>query len=144
MLYESPAETLSEQHRLALTNSVRRAKYGWALVVERNWRKEEQTREVHLSGVALRDLWKLEEGQAVDRVLGYDDGNRWIPGIAGLEPAEARVLRYAVVERWGMEAMRGHLQMTSGAIWKAKSEGRRKLREFFRLPAGPAKEREDG
>lgn len=141
VLYESPAETLSEQHRLALTHSVRRSRYGFALVVERNWRKEEQTREVHLSGVALRDFWRLEEWQAVDRILGHDDGNRWVPGIAGLEPAEARVLRFAVCECWGMQAMKDHLRMTSPAIWKAKSEGKRKLREFFRLPK-QAKERE--
>jgi len=120
---------------------VRRTRYGFALVVQRNWRMEEQTRDVHLNGPALRDLWRLPEGQAVDRLVGYDDGPTWRPGIAGLEPQEARALRFSVVMRWGMGDIRKHTGMSAGAVYKARSEARRKLRAFFGLPER-AKERE--
>lgn len=141
VLYESPAEMLNEQHRLALTSSVRRTRYGFALVVERNWRWEEQTREVHLNGPALRELWKLPEGAAVDRLLGYDDGPTWRPGIAGLEPQEARALRFTVVMHWGMGDIQRHTGLTARSIYNARSEAKAKLRRFFGMPpARPAKE----
>ena len=109
-------------------------------MAQRNWRLEEQTREVHLNGPALRDLWKLPEGAAVDRLLGYDDGPTWRPGIAGLEPQEARALRYSVVMCWTLKDTERQTGMKPGAVYKARSEARRKLRAFFEFDR--AKERE--
>jgi hypothetical protein len=132
---DRPGEELNPRQVDALRDSVAGRRHGFALVVRRNWRAEQQTRNLELRDDRLRDLWKLPDGAAVDRLLGYQDADRWRPGIAPLEPAQAKVLRLSVIDRLPTWVMCRELHMTPGAVKKARSEGRRKLRELLGLPA---------
>lgn len=137
-LYLAPDvdEELSGPQIEAFQSAAVRRRRAFALVVRRNWKLEAATRDLRLPP-QLRELWTLPEGAAVDRLIGYQDGERWIPGIAGLEPQESRALRWRVLELESTEHVCRWLGgVPPSAAYKFVSEARRKLRTLFGLEEG--------
>jgi DNA-directed RNA polymerase specialized sigma24 family protein len=109
---------------------------GFLLVAERNWEKEVRARQVKLP-TELQRLYRLPDGEAVDRLIGYQEKNgTWHPGIASLLPHEAHVLRRRVLERWQNWEVAEELYVKVGSVYVYLHEARSKLKELFGLEHG--------
>jgi len=115
---------------LAYQAERKRKTRSFVMVARRNWRVEVATRNVRLPD-SLRELSTMPDGMAVDRLLGVQDGKRWRPGIAGLEPAEANVIRRKVLDRWPTWEVSQELHITPGSVRVYLFEARRKLRRLL-------------
>lgn len=103
------------------------------LVALRNWELEVVARRVRLPR-EVRGLFTMPEGEAVDRLLGWEDGGgHWRPGLAGLQPAEARVLRLRVIDRRAVAEVAWALGVRERTVVNHMTEARRKLRAWFGL-----------
>jgi hypothetical protein len=129
-VYCDPAaeEELSPAQLEALPK-VRSRRRSFLWLARLNWRPVWAGREVDLPR-ELQQLWAMPEGTAVDRLIGYQDGDRWRPGIAPLEPMEGRALRYRLEYRSTEDACRW-LECKPSAYYKFVSEALRKLRLFM-------------
>lgn len=125
-------EELTPAQLTAFAMAAGRRPYGFGLVVRRNWRDEYQVRGIKLP-YELRYLDKLPPGEAVNRLLGVQQGDRWYPGIAGVEPAEAAVVRRRVIERLSVWQIAKDTHLQPSTVRAYTSEARRKLRELLRL-----------
>lgn len=124
-------EELLPEHVAALDSAGAGRRKGFLLLARRNWELEFQARRVRMPR-QVQGLFQMPEGQAVDRLLGHEDGGgRWHPGLAGLQPREAECIRLRVCERWSIWEIAADLRISRGAVDKALSEGRRKLRCAF-------------
>lgn len=112
-----------------------RSQDGFGLLVWRNFGPEWSGRNLFLPA-ELRDLWRLPKGELVDRLVGYQDGDRWRPGMAGLEPTEGRAFRYRYLQRQSTEDACRWMGVKPGAYYKFASEARRKLRLYLQRIAG--------
>lgn len=115
----------------------------WGLVADRLAGRElDEQRD----GLAAK-VRELAGGRSpADRLLGCwrtprRGAPQWCPGIAGLEPREAEAAQLAM-EGWQPWEMKAHVkpkrdgdQPSLESIYKSLSEGRRKLRELFHMPA---------
>lgn len=128
------AEDFGPEHVAALSHVGAGRRKGFGLLVRRNWQTEWQTRRLRLPRELDRlGLSQLPDGQAVNRLIGYDDGDRWVPGVAGLEPVESRVLRRSVIDRWATWEIASELKLAPSSVRAKRSDARRKLRTFLGL-----------
>lgn len=124
-------EELSEAQIEAFQSAAVRRPRSFAVVVKRNWKLEAATRDLRLPP-ELRELWTLPDGAAVDRLIGYEDGDRWCPGISGLEPTESKALRWRLLEYESTENICRWMKVTPRTVSNYTWEGLRKLRRLFR------------
>lgn len=128
-------DELSDAKVEAFQSAAVRRRRAFALVVRRNWRIERAIRGLDLPP-ELQEWDTLPEGAAVDRLIGYQDGKRFVRGLAGLEPQESMALRYRRLEFVTTDDACRWLRCKPSAYYKFVSEARRKLREFFGLEEG--------
>lgn len=136
-------EELTLGQLIALGGAVAQRRKGFLLLVRRNWELEVTARRVALPH-EVRELYRLPEGQVVDRLIGYQDGARWCPGIAGLEPAESRALRWRVLEYRPTADICRWLGCRPRTVYNHVSEARRKLRRCLGLETSACTRRVHG
>jgi hypothetical protein len=131
-------EELLPEHIIALGTAGAARRKGFLLLARKNWELEFQARLVRMPR-QIQGLFQLPDGQAVDRLIGYEDeGGRWVRGIAGLEPVEERVLRRSVVDRWPTWEIAREMRLQPSSVRAKRSDARSKLRAFLHLGALPA------
>lgn len=127
-------EELLPEHVAALDSAGAGRRKGFLLLARRNWELEFQARRVRMPR-QVQGLFQMPEGQAVDRLLGHEDGGgKWHPGLAGLQQAEARVLRLRVIDRLAPKDIAWALDVKRGTVDNHLYEAHRKLRVAFGLP----------
>jgi DNA-binding CsgD family transcriptional regulator len=126
-------EELLPEYIIALDAAGAARRKGFLLLARKNWELEFQARLVRMPR-QIQGLFQLPDGQAVDRLIGYEDeGGRWHPGLAGLQQAEARVLRMRIIRRQRVAEVAWALSVRERTIVNHMAEARRKLRQHFGL-----------
>lgn len=130
---EDAMQEITEGEAEALEAAAAAHADGFLLLGQRNWELEVRTRRVHLPS-CVRPLFTMPDGEAVDRLLGWHDRHdRWHPGLAGLQPAEARVLRLRVCERRAVRDVAWALSVRERTVVNHMTEAWKKLDALFGL-----------
>ena len=124
-------EVTAGKFKVLADAATRRRHRSFLLLAERNWRIELAKRNIKLPP-QLAGIVDMPEKMAVDRLLGVQDGKRWRPGIAGLQPAEAHVIRRKVLDRWPTWEVCQEMHITPSSARVYLYEARRKLRACLR------------
>jgi hypothetical protein len=117
------------------------------LIVEKRLQGRELSRERDGRAAQVREM--AEGSDPADRLLGWwrtprRGAQQWVPGIAGMEPREAEAIRLAM-EGWQPWEIQRHVKPKRDgempaleSVYAWLSEGRRRLRELFQMPAKEA------